>query len=131
MKRFYIFWFFFCAGWGYLTTTFPPDMAPPISRLPATVVLGAISAMMLLAIELWRGSKLSRPSLGLLPWNQPVGLILFVALTFLFSGLWGVLFASVSPSGVIEVPIYVLSLSGGALLGLLGCFRVFPSRFQA
>ena len=128
MKRFYIFWFFFCAGWGYLFAQMPSAIASPVAQVPATFAVGAISVFVLIAIEIWRAGpsrSLSQPSLSLKPWNQPVGLMLFVLLTFLFSSIWGLGISVFSPSGTLLAPLYTFSLASGGLVGLLGGHRVF------
>ena len=97
-------------------------------------VVSAISTFILIAIEAWRlglNSNLSRPSLSLKPWNQPIGLMLFVLLTFLFSSIWGLGISVLSPSGALLAPLYFLSLSNGGLVGMFGAYRVFRSRFKA
>ncbi|HVL57399.1 MAG TPA: hypothetical protein VM491_12910 [Burkholderiaceae bacterium] len=130
MKRFYVVWFFFCASWGYLATQFTSDLAPPASRFLETAALGAICTSLWLAIEMLRGIRLSVPSLSLPPWDQPVGLMLFGFLTFLFSGLWGLLLARMMQGAEIQMSVYACALSIGALAALYGCFLFFPSRFR-
>jgi hypothetical protein len=134
MKRFYIVWFFFCAVWGYLSTQMSSAFTPAVAQASATFAVGAISIFVLIAIEIWRAgpsSTLSQPSLSLKPWNQPVGLMLFVLLTFLFSSIWGLGISVLSPTEALLAPLYMFSLASGGLVGLSGAHRVFRSRFRA
>ena len=136
MKRFYVFWFFFSAGWGYLMAeAFPAAIAPrSLAMALASLPVGALTFFLLLSFELWRlGSsrKAPRPSLALKPWNMPFGGAIFVLMTFLFASSWGVLFAVIRDNGHISEPLHYLSLSVGGLIAVWGVHRAFPSRFAA
>ena len=136
MKRFYVLWFFFCAGWGYLMAEpLPEGFAPrSISMALATAPVAAVTFFALLAFELWRhgpNHKLPRPSISLKPWQMPLGPAIFVPITFLFSGMWAVMFAAVRGNGQLPEAVHFLLLGAGALIGVWGVHRVFPSRFAA
>lgn len=135
MKRFYVFWFFFSAGWGYLMsepfldTPNPRTLVMVLASFPA----GAITFLLLLSVELWRlgpTKKLSPPSLALKPWHLPFGLATFVVLTVLFSSVWGVVFALAKANGQVFEPLHFFMLSAGGLLGMWAAYRIFPSRFS-
>jgi hypothetical protein len=135
MKRFYAFWFFFCAGWGYLLAQFPPSDNHTTALMVVGSFLGGIFTLFLLmAIELWRipsGRQIVGPSLTLKPWNLPFGIPMFVLITFLFSSIWGVLFGFLVPAMSASHPAQFLSLSIGGLLGLRLSTHVFASRIAA
>lgn len=135
MKRFYLFWFFFAAGWGYLMSE-PFPNAPQARTLAmsfASLPVGAITFFLLFSIELWRlgpNAKLPRPSLSLKPWNVRMGLPIFVLMTFLFSSVWGTVFALSKSNGYVTEPLHFFLLSVGGLTGIWLVYRLFPSRFS-
>jgi hypothetical protein len=132
MKRFYVFWFFFSAGWGYLMSQPFPGFEPKtIAHIAAALPIGALMAFLLLGIEAWRArpGKLQAPRLDLKPWEMPTGLTQFVFATFMFSGFWGVVFGAVLASSDFREPLFFFLLSVGALAGIVGVHRAFPSRF--
>ena len=134
MKVFLVFWFFFCAGWGYIVAFLIPPGQGAFSMAPfPSFVAGALTLFMIMATELWRRThqKALPPSISLKPWNMPMGLPQFILVTFFFSGLWGVFFALFLGAPSIAHPVYVLSLSSGGLVGLLLAYRVFRARFVA
>lgn len=97
MRRFYIFWFFVPAGWGYLLPKLPVSPQPLLPVALVSLAGSAITLFLISAVELWRTSpeKKALPlSLSLKPWDLPFGLGLFILLTFLFSSVWGLAFAS-------------------------------------
>ena len=133
MNKFYIFWFFFCAGWGYLASQPLGDIAFSISQAPATFLSGAISFFILFAFEIIRAGKTKRhrPSLALKPWESyPVGLVTFILITFFFSSIWGFIFALVV-NGVITTPIIMLSMVLGISFGGWCVLFLFKDRFHA
>jgi hypothetical protein len=134
MKRFYVGWFFFSAGWGYLMAQPFADVPPrPAADIPLAFLSGAITAALLLGIEAWRArpGKLPAPRIELKPWHMPTGLMQFVFVTFTFSGLWGVLLGTLLTTGDVKEPLFVLMMSLGGLAGMLGIYRGFQSRFAA
>jgi hypothetical protein len=136
VKRFYVFWFFFSAGWGYLMAEpWPAGFAPrSITMALVSLPVAALSLFLLLSFELWRlgpNNKASRPSLSLKPWNMPFGGAVFVLMTFFFAGSWGVLFAMIRDNGQVSEPLHFFLLSAGGLIGVWGVYRVFSSRFAA
>jgi hypothetical protein len=136
MKRFYVFWFFFAAGWGYLIAEpLPPGFAPrSIPMAFASFPVGTLTVFLILAIELWRlgpNKKALPPSLTLKPWTMPFGMVMFVLMTFLFASTWGILFSMLRVDGQITEPLHFFCLSVGGLVGIWSVFRALPSRFAA
>ena len=76
------------------------------------------------------GRVLPRPSLLLKPWDRPIGQILFIGLSFAFSGFWGlVLSLSLdlpSPGGALQFFAMGAGLAGGCICA----WRLFPHKFQ-
>ena len=134
MKRFYVFWFFFSAGWGYLMSQ-PFAGAEPrtATHILAALLLGALTAALLLAIEAWRArpGKLPAPRIDLKPWHMPTGGMQFVLVTFMFSGFWGLIFGLTLEAADFKEPLFYLAMSIGGLLGILGVHRALQSRFAA
>jgi hypothetical protein len=133
MKRFYVFWFFFSAGWGYLLSQPFPGAQHQVAEILLAFPLGALTAAMLLAIEVWRArpGKLPAPRIELKPWHMPTGGMQFVFITFAFSSLWGLLFGILIAAGDVRQPLFFLMMSVGGLLGMLGTYRGLQSRFAA
>ena len=134
-RRSYVFWFFFSAGWGYLMSeSFPGAEQRSLAEALGALPLSALTIVMIMAVELWRmgpNRKALPPSLSLKPWNMPVGIPQFVMITFLFSSIWGLVFAFIRESGAVEQPLFFLSLSVGGLAGLLAVHHLFRARFVA
>lgn len=110
-----------------------PDTRTLLMAL-ASFPLGALSFLLLFLIELWRlgpTDKFPRPSLSLKPWNLRMGLPIFVLMTFLFSSLWGIVFALAKNNGCVAEPLHLFMMSTGGLAGIWGAYRAFPSRFSA
>src|SRR5438093_1281283 len=112
MRRFYIFWFFFSAGWGYLLAQpFPGGFEPrSIALAVASLPVGALTFFLVLSFELWRlgaDKKVHKPSLALKPWNMPIGSALFALVTFLFAGTWGVAIALILGNGHVAEPLHI------------------------
>src|SRR5262245_50089431 len=104
MRWFYAFWFFFCAAWGsLLAQPFPGGFeARSVPLAVASLPVGAITFFLALSVELWRlgaNRKVPKPSLTLKPWNMPIGFTVFILLTFLFTGIWGVAIAAILDNG--------------------------------
>lgn len=77
------------------------------------------------------GTHASPPSLRLKPWNRPIGLALFIGLSFAFSGAWG---TAMSLIFGLPSPLFALQFlaMGSGLSG--GCFvanHFFPQKFIA
>src|SRR5690349_21687257 len=113
MRVFYVFWFFFCAGWGYLLASFAESDAPPWANLVATFPISLLFGVLMIWLEL-RSLPLGRladpPSLKLKPWNRPTGIVLFIGLTFVFASVWGVAIALAANMSGIRVALNALSL---------------------
>ncbi len=80
MRIFYIFWFFFCSGWGYLLATFPNENAPPFLQVAATFPAAFATTLVLIWLEVSRlpnAEEASAPTFRLKPWNRPMGMVLF------------------------------------------------------
>ena len=134
MKRFYVFWFFFSAGWGYLMAQSFSGVAPrAATEILLAFPLGALSAALLLAIEAWRArpGKLPAPRIELKPWHMPTGVMQFVFVTFAFSSVWGLVLGALLTAGDIRQSLFFLMMSLGGLAGVLAVYRVLPSRFAA
>jgi len=54
MRLFYSFWFFFCAGWGYLLAGFGEAEGPAWSRLAASFPLALLTSAVLFWLQLRR-----------------------------------------------------------------------------
>jgi hypothetical protein len=134
MPTFYAFWFFFSAGWGYLLAGFSASDAPPLGQLVGSFPLAFVTFLVLLGLELRRqplGKYAPRPSFKLKPWNRPIGVALFCALTFVFASMWGVGFSVAMNLSGLHVAFHFLALGSGALCAIFACPYVFPSKFGA
>jgi hypothetical protein len=134
MKRFYVFWFFFSAGWGYLMSQpFSGVETKTAAHILLALPLGALTAAMLLAVEAWRmrPGKLPAPNIELRPWHMPTGVMQFVFVTFMFSGAWGVFFGAILASSDFREPLFFLMMSVGGLGGIVGVHRALHWRFAA
>lgn len=132
MRFFYAFWFFFCAGWGYLSATFPSEQSPHWVHAAYTFPITLAMSIGLIWLELQKlpaGKTAPRPSLQLKPWNRPLGVTLFVGLTFAFSGFWGLglslLFNLPSPF----VAFQFFAMGAGFVGGCYLAYRLFPTKF--
>ena len=131
MRRFYPFWFPFCALWGYLIAKFPPDVAELSFTLPGAfrvffvccVVFGALLVAVLLLTSATPDS--ARLHVDLKPWDEPLGVFQFVFVTLIFAGFWGIVLAYVVPSGRSTIGLFMLSMSGGGLVGTLLASHVY------
>ena len=133
MPLVYVGWFFFSGLWGYMaaTTVFPPAqvaLAPHIA-FPLTAIGGVVVGVVSFLYSPNRALA-DRPSLRLTPWNRPTGFLLFVALTFTFTGIWalGMVVALGYPGLVASA--HVLALGIGPLVGILLAPRFLPGRFK-
>lgn len=134
MRLFYAFWFFFCAGWGYLAASFSEADGPPWGHLAASFPLAVLTCAVLFWLELRRmspGQLAQRPSLKLRPWNRPTGMLLFIGLTFVFAALWGVAIAVLAGLPGVRVALSFLALGAGDVGAIFVCRYVFPSKFSA
>jgi hypothetical protein len=130
MRAFYVFWFFFCAGWGYLLLTFPHHEGDSLLNVLLTLVLavlfGGIGTFFVL-----RSKSVSAANVGLnidrKPWQLPLGMIQFVTITFVFSAIWGVGLSMLLPGTNVLYPLRILSLAVGGLLGAWAACRVYGS----
>lgn len=134
MRFFYVVWFFFCAGWGYLIADFPESDAPPWGQVVGSFPLALLTFGGLYWLELRRllpGQLAQPPSLKLKPWNRPTGLMLFIGLTFVFASLWGVVIAAIGDLPGLRIAVNFLMLGAGAVVAIFACRRIFPARFDA
>lgn len=129
MRIFYVFWFLFCGGWGWLMAMFPVQPGDSIYSSLLAFPLAVVFLGGLVSFELYR--RKFRPenaclNINLKPWEQPLGVLQFVLLTFLFSSTWGLGF-SVSQSATPFVPLQALGMSVGGLTGAWAACRVYRS----
>jgi hypothetical protein len=132
MRVFYVFWFFFCAGWGYLSATFPSEHSADWLRAATALPAAFATSVGLLWLDLRKlpaGTLAMRPTLRLKPWNRPIGLVLFIGLTFAFTGFWGIwmsLIANLSSPGV---ALQTLAMGTGLTGGCYVACLIFPNKF--
>lgn len=128
MRGFYIFWFFFCAGWGYLMATFPTHDAESLMHVlitfPVATFFGAIVTYVGLRGKPPSAAN-SRLSIDLKPWQQPLGFIQFVTITLVFSAIWGIGLSMLPRGRNVVYPLFMLSLATGSLLGAWAACRVY------
>lgn len=140
MKKFYIFWFVFCAGWGFGFIIQPtePDKFT-LLKAPLTFLGSAFFSFIPLFFSLLdKKTKLDLPSLNLKPSESyPVGLVTFILVTFLFIGIWGIIFSigsyvvlSTPILTTISVPINIISMALGAATGGYAVTQILWSRFN-
>jgi hypothetical protein len=132
MRYFYSFWFFFCSGWGYLLTTFTEEHAPswPIAFL--TLPIALVSSIFILWLDLSKHSAdqlASPPSMSLKPWNRPIGMLMFIGLTFTFSSFWGFAITALLNQGSNRLILQFFSLGAGAIGGCYAIYRIAPTKF--
>lgn len=133
MRKFYVFWFFFCAGWGFGMSGFPESDALPWGQLAASFPIGVLSFVVMLWFELRQlppGRFADQPSLSLKPWNRPTGMLLFGGLSFVFASLWGVAIAVVADLPGLRVALQFLSLGASVVAAIFVCRYAFPSKFR-
>jgi len=133
MRVFYAFWFFFCAGWGYLSATFPSEHSPHLMHAASVFPIALTMSIGLLWLELRKlpaGKVASPPSLQLKPWNRPIGLFLFIGLTFAFSGFWGLGLSSLFNLPSPGVALQFFAMGTGTVGGCYFSLRLFPNKFN-
>jgi hypothetical protein len=134
MRAFYIFWFFFCCGWGYLLAGFAEASSPTWQQVAASVPVCIAAIAVLFLIELHRmpsGQRSSAPSLSLKPWQRPTGSLLFGSLTFLFSGLWGTVLAPLLGAPGFRVAVQFLVFGASGVVAIYAVKRALPAKFGA
>jgi len=134
MRKFYIFWFFFCAGWGYLFAGFAESDSPPWNQIAASFPLGILSFVVLFWFELRRlppGQVADQPSFNLKPWNRPTGMAFFIGITFVFAALWGIPIAILAHLPGLRTAVNALVLGIAPITAIFVCSHVFPSKFSA
>lgn len=132
MRIFYIVWFFLCSGWGYLCATFPNEDSPPLLQVAATFPAALATSLALIWLALRRRHHVmpaTRASLRLKPWNAPLGMLLFIGLTFAFSGVWGVVLAWAFDLSSPSTALQMMFLGLGLVVGCYLAPRLFPRRF--
>jgi hypothetical protein len=133
MRFFYAFWFFFCAGWGYLSATFPSEQSLHWAYAASTLTIALVMSIGLLWLELRKlpvGKTAPRPSLQLKPWNRPVGANVFFGLTFVFSGLWGLGLSFIFDLPSPAVAFQFFAMGAGLMGGCYFAYRLFPNKFS-
>ena len=133
MRTFYMFWFFFCSGWGYLCASFPSENSPPLLQVAATLPVALATSLALIWMELrWRRDikPAAGPSLKLKPWNRPIGMALFLGLTFAFAGLWGVGLAWALDLSSPATALQMMFAGLGVVIGCYAAPRLFPRPFS-
>lgn len=132
MRSFYVFWFFACAAWGNLSATFPSEHSPTWLQMAATLPAALTTSIVGLWLEFRRlppGRLVARPSLKLKPWNQPMGLTIFIGLTFAFIGIWGLGMSWVFNLSSPAVAFQSFASGAGLAAGTYVFYRLFPDRF--
>ncbi len=134
MRIFYAFWFFFCAGWGYLFPSLPPQEGDSVTNVLLTLPISIIGFAALAYFSI-RGARISasnaRLSFDLKPWHQPIGVLQFVMITFTFVSFWAIGF-SVFFYQVTPLPFFrILSLSFGGLVGVWAACRLYRALHAA
>jgi hypothetical protein len=130
MRIFYTVWFFFCAGWGHLLSKFPHQEGDTFALAFLAFPI-AIFTMGLMAFFGLRSKSVpaegARLSVDLKPWHQPLGILQFVCITFVFSAMWGIGLSMWSQGGNVIYAGQVLAMASGGLLGTWGACRVYRS----
>ena len=67
----------------------------------------------------------ARLNIDLKPWQQPLGMIQFGTITFIFSAIWGIGLFMLSQGSNVLFPLRMLSLAAGGLLGASAACRVY------
>lgn len=128
MRAFYVFWFFFCAGWGYLMSTFPHHDGDSLLNAFLTLVLaiffGGVGTFLVLRSKAISAAHASL-NIDLKPWQQPLGMIQFGSITFIFSAIWGIGFFMLPQASNILFPLRMLFLAAGFLFGAWAACRVY------
>ena len=95
-----------------------------------------VALAMSLALLWWEvqklpsGRVLSRPSLQLKPWNRPIGQVLFIGLTFAFSGFWGLVLSVSFELSSPGIALQFFAMGAGLAGGCICAWRLFPSKFD-
>lgn len=134
MRAFYAFWFFFCAGWGYLSATFPSEHSPDWLQAAAALPVALGTSIGLLWLEFRKlpdGRFASRPTLTLKPWNRPMGFVMFIGLTFAFAGFWGVAMSLIANLSSPGYALQTLAMGTGFTGGCYVACQIFPNKFGA
>ena len=107
-----------------------PDLAPhdPLQSL-ATLLVAFVTGMALVLLEA-RGIRLPRPAITLRPWDYPVGLVLFISITFVAASAWGALISLTAAFPGLSSSLYFLALGAGVLLAICVAPRLFPHKFK-
>jgi hypothetical protein len=134
MRTFYVFWFFFCSGWGYLLAQFQESESPTWGQVVVLFPAAFLFSFLLVWLELRRlqgGERAQRPSLALKPWDRPTGMALFGGLTFMFASLWGVGFSVVGGMSGVRVALHFMAMGVGLVTATLASYRLYPERYSA
>jgi hypothetical protein len=130
MRTFYTFWFVVCSGWGAALASLPPLYESAAgTALSFPMAIASVGLLSYLGLRR-RGlpPEEARLNLDLRPWQQPIGVMQFILLTFLFSSLWGIGFVPILRSGSVLVPLRAFALALGGILGLWGACYAYRSR---
>lgn len=122
MKRFYPFWFLFCAVWGYLSAGFPQEILRISASDASGMFLVSTASFYLLVLLLSKLVPASSPrgtrfNIELRPWDDPLGIFQFVFVTFIFVGFWGVALSLVVEHAHRDFALIALAIGAGGLLG--------------
>lgn len=126
MRVFYLIWFFVCSGWGYLmaTSTSGEAWTTQVMAFPIAICTFAL----LVFSELRRLDlpvEFAHLSIDLKPWQQPLGVVQFTLITFIFSAAWGLGWCLCLQGTHLDHPLNVLALSSGGLLGTWSACRMY------
>lgn len=121
MRRFCPFWFVFCAVWGYVGGKFTAvNLHVAVSDMPGVFIGSAVSHFVLVLVALRVSSPSQtglRFSVDLKPWDDPLGVFQFVLVTFMFVGVWGILFSFFLEQANRSFALLAVSLGAGGLVG--------------
>jgi hypothetical protein len=120
MRIFYIFWFFFCASWGYLlpfaTANNEKSIVDSVSVFPlALTVFGSMAFWTMISAKIQHED--ARISLDIKPWERPLGIFVFVPVSFIFVSIWGMGFSIFLHDKGLAGSLEVFSMASGILTG--------------
>ena len=130
MKWFYVFWFFFCSGWGYLMSRSPYSITPnPILMILVGILLcGLLVFFSLIACR--TSPEKARLKIELKPYDLPLGIFQITFVTAILTSFWGVVFGCLLPACDLRLPLKnLIGFLVGWFVVVLTC-RVYRSIFQ-
>ena len=90
----------------------------------AAILFGGIGTFFVLRSKSTSAAN-ARLNIDLKPWQQPLGIIQFVTITFIFSAIWGIGLAMLPQGTNVLYPLRMLCLAVGGLLGAWAACRVY------